>query len=209
VLFVLDAFQKHIDKCVHVALDRLKSIQQLNPSLEVALVVNKVDRVDGDFYKQRLFNQLKTLSENFEFSKVFFVSALHGTNVNEVQEYLTQKSRPGKWQHDPSKKSTLNEEKLALEVLREQIFKTMYQEIPYQIKSELTGWTTLENGTLRVDVALHVERPSLVKLIRGSKDYRIRELESQAATVMSNLLSRQVTYRIEPKLRRFSAIPHV
>lgn len=71
------------------------------------------------------------------FSDVFLVSAITGSGLNELQDYLVGQARPRKWKFPSDVYTDSNPEALIVESVRARFLDYLPQEIPYNLKCEL------------------------------------------------------------------------
>ena len=136
---------------------------------QTALVLNKVDRVQR---KGKLLGVSAQLHDAFPFDwPPFMISAKSGSGVDHLRQWLLLASKPGKWSAPAGIAHTQPPLVRASEIIREQLFAFLKQEIPYLLEQRNVGWTELERppGALRIDQQLllpHAKR-SAKKVVEG------------------------------------------
>jgi len=163
-------------------LDDLKKWKTTNPETEIALVLNK-----QDLAKLPLTARTQKLNSSGIYSTTFAISALRYQGLDPLLEYLFSKSIPGNWEF--TRESVTDQSKVALveEVIREKIFRLSNQEIPYVTEQENIGWTTLADGTLRIDQYLIVPKASQRGILIGKERSKIHEIERQATETLKKM----------------------
>jgi GTPase Era involved in 16S rRNA processing len=122
--------------------------------LQTALVLNKVDVVRP---KAKLLKASRTLHGAFAFDwPTFMISAKTGDGVRDLRNWLLNYAKPGEWIVPAGTASVQPPLVRATEIIREQIFRYFYQELPYLIEQRNLAWTELDNppGALRIDQQL-------------------------------------------------------
>ncbi|HEX5599973.1 MAG TPA: GTPase Era, partial [Hyphomicrobiaceae bacterium] len=117
VVLMVDAL-KGITEDVERILDRLGEAHGLK-----VLVLNKVDRLVD---KSKLLVLTDQLTKRIAFDRVFMVSALTGSGLEDLKHYLVEVAPPGPWHYPPDELSDLSDRKLAAEITREKIYDRLH-----------------------------------------------------------------------------------
>ena len=100
----------------------------------VILVINKVDTAD----KERVFKVIDNYRQLYNFSEIVPISALEGTNTDELLETI-KKYLPEGPQYFPADMITDQPERqIASEIIREKALRLMQEEIPHGIAVEIS-----------------------------------------------------------------------
>ena len=91
------------------------------------LVLNKVDASP----KEKLLQLAQEFAAAVDFAEVFFVSALTGDGVPELKAHLASLMPEGPWHYPEDQVSDASERLLAAEVTREQLYRQLHDELPY------------------------------------------------------------------------------
>ena len=91
------------------------------------LVLNKVDVAK----KEPLLALAQELTGKAQFEEVYFVSALTGDGVPEMKDALAAMMPEGPWMYPEDQVSDASERLLATEITREQLYKQLHEELPY------------------------------------------------------------------------------
>ncbi|MBA4355563.1 MAG: GTPase Era, partial [Novosphingobium sp.] len=91
------------------------------------LVLNKVDSTA----KEPLLIMAEALSEEGGFDEVFFVSALTGDGVPELKQRLADIMPETAWHYPADQVSDASERLMAAEITREQLYRQLHDELPY------------------------------------------------------------------------------
>ena len=99
---------------------------------KASLVLNKIDLAP----QQRLLERAAQLSEQYDFERVFMVSAESGNGVADLKAWLAAQMPKSPFLFDPDDLSDMPLRLLAAETLREKLFLNLHQELPYQLTVE-------------------------------------------------------------------------
>lgn len=163
----------------------------------VVLVVNKVDKIKD---KEQLLPLLQQLSEKMDFAAVLPVSALKGANVAELESEAV-KALPESAMIYPEEYVTDRSERfLAAEIVREKLMRTMGKELPYATTVEIEQFKE-DDGLLRINGLIWVERASQKKIVIGRGGERLKEVGKQARIDMERLFDAKVFLQLWVKVK--------
>jgi len=192
VVLMVDAL-KGITEDVERILDRLGEAHGLK-----VLVLNKVDRLVD---KSKLLVLTDQLTKRIAFDRVFMVSALTGSGLEDLKRYLVEVAPPGPWHYPPDELSDLSDRKLAAEITREKIYDRLHDELPYSITVETTGWKTMRDGSVRIEQTIFVERESQRKIVLGKGGATVKQISLEARKELAELLGHPVHLFLFVKVR--------
>ncbi len=128
ILFVVDGMNwTEEDERV---LERLKE----SAKAPVILVINKMDKLED---KDVMLPHIEHLSEKFEFANVLPISARRGSNMEQLEQEITQLMPEGELIFPEDQLTDRSSRFLASELVREQLFRHLGQELPYSITVEI------------------------------------------------------------------------
>lgn len=191
VVVVVDA-RAGLDDDTRRILDGLREAKR--PAI---LALNKVD----DIKRERLLPTAAAFSEAFDFEKVFMISALNGSGCDDLRHYLVAKMAPGPWLYPEDELSDLPMRLMAAEVTREKVFLRLHDELPYSATVETDQWTERDDGSVRLDQTLYVERDSQKKIALGKGGQKIRDIGIEARTELEEMFERRVHLFLFVKVR--------
>ena len=160
------------------------------------LVLNKIDRVK----KPSLLALADELNRTDVFSDSFMISALSGDGVGDLRAYLAARLPPGPWLFPEDQLSDLPMRLLAAELVREQVFIQLRQEIPYASAVDLESWEEFDDGSAKVSASIYVERESQRGIVLGKGGARIKAIGSAARHELAELLGRRVHLMLHVKV---------
>jgi len=154
----------------------------------VVLAVNKVDTLKA---KTLLLPVLERLSKNELLRAIVPVSATKGTNVDRLVAELWSLLPAGPPIYAPEMLTDRSERFLASELIREQLFLSLRQEVPYAVAVVIEEWEEREaKGDVVISASIIVERESQRAIILGKGGSMIRDLGTRARAGISDLLQR-------------------
>ncbi|MBU0823699.1 MAG: GTPase Era [Alphaproteobacteria bacterium] len=161
------------------------------------LVLNKVDLTRKD----KLLTTATTLNERVAFDETFFVSASTGDGVPELKATLAKLMPEGPWHFPEDEVSDAPERMLAAEITREQLFRQLHEELPYQSTVETEKFTTRKDGSAEIHQQILVARDNQRAIILGHKGERIKDIGSKARAELGELLGRPVHLFLHVKVK--------
>ncbi|WPZ33036.1 GTPase Era [Thalassobaculum sp. OXR-137] len=178
--------------------DTMRIIEGLKQAgRKAVLALNKVD----DIKREKLLPIAAEFSEAFDFERVFMISALNGSGCADLRKYLAERMAPGPWLYPEDELSDLPMRLMAAEITREKVFLRLHDELPYSATVETDQWTERDDGSVRIDQTLYVERDSQKKIALGKGGQKIKEIGSQARTELEEMLERRVHLFLFVKVR--------
>ncbi|MGM0574325.1 MAG: GTPase Era [Myxococcota bacterium] len=158
-------------------------------STPALLILNKVDRVRD---KALLLPMIEELSALHSFEEVVPVSALKGDGVERLLE-LTRERLPESPPLFPEDHVTDRSMRfLAAEMVRQQLFLRLEQELPYQVAVGIEQWEERRDDLVVVYATIHVARESHKGIVIGRKGARLKEIGRRARMRMEHFLGRKV-----------------
>ena len=152
------------------------------------LVLNKVDAA----VKEDLLALARELSEKVAFDEVFFVSALTGDGVPELKAHLAALMPEGPWHYPEDQVSDASERLLAAEVTREQLYRQLREELPYDSAVRPESYTERPDGSVEIRQQIVVGRASQKPIVLGKQGSRIKAIGEAARAELSEILGRKV-----------------
>ncbi|MFI4987121.1 MAG: GTPase Era, partial [Alphaproteobacteria bacterium] len=116
------------------------------------LVLNKIDRVK----KPTLLALADRCTREGVFTDCFMISALNGDGVADLRDALAVRMPPGPWLYAEDQLSDLPLRLLAAELVREQVFLQLHQELPYTSAVDVESWEEFDDGSAKVGAVIYV-----------------------------------------------------
>ncbi len=189
IAYLFDAKKKSINANDRKTLERLA---ELSKDMPVVLVLNKVDAID----KPKLLKFATEMNALCPFKDTFMISAQTGDGVDDVLKYFAKILPEGDWIFDEDQITDMPMRLLAAEITREQVFNQLYEEIPYAITVETETWEEFDNGDVRIQQLIHVEKDQQKAIVLGRGGARLREIGSRARTELETIFDRKVHLKL-------------
>lgn len=158
-------------------LDKNKLVlQNLPQNTPVYLALNKVDKID----KAKLLELSAAFHAQRDYARTYMISALKQQGLKDVLNGLAEDLPEGEWIYDEDQMTTMPMRMLAAEMTREKIFHQLHQELPYAIMVETEHWENFDNGDVKINQVITVQRDSQKAIILGKGGARIKQI-GQAA----------------------------
>lgn len=193
LLLLHDCARKVIDDDTLSILAKIKE-----QNFAVSLVLNKTDLASPE----QLLSRTKALSDEYEFEKIFMVSAEYGHGVEDVKSWLADKMPPSPYLFDPDDLSDLPLRLLAAEILREKLFLNLHQELPYQMTVETDSWEEKADGSAEIRASVYVAREGHCGIVLGKGGQTLRRIGQSARLELQQILERRVHLLTHVKYRK-------
>jgi GTP-binding protein Era len=183
----------HAADAVVLVVDSVKQRRhELEPLLEALanrperklLVLNKVDAAK----KEPLLELAQDLTGKVAFDEVFYVSALTGDGVTELKHRLAELMPEGPWLYPEDQVSDASERLLAAEVTREQLYRQLHEELPYDSAVRPESYTQRKDGSLEIRQQIVIGRESQKAIVLGKRGARIKAIGEAARKELSEML---------------------
>lgn len=191
ILFVVDGM--NWTKEDESVLERLKKSAQA----PVILVVNKVDKLAD---KEVLLPQIEKLSTQFDFAKVVPISARKGVNIEQLEGEIRALMPEGELIFPEDQFTDRSSRFLAAELVREQLFRHLGQELPYSITVEIEQFDD-EDKMYRIGAVIYVERDGQKSIVIGKGGSLLKSVGRDARIEMQALFDKKVFLRLWVKVR--------
>ena len=182
ILLMVDARKKKLTG-VEQILEGLKG----RPERKL-LVLNKVDQCK----KEPLLRMAQELTEMVGFDEVFFISALTGDGVAELKGRLAELMPEGPWHYPEDQVSDASERLLATEITREQLYKQLHDELPYDSAVRPESYTHRKDGSIEIHQQIVIARDSQKSIVLGKGGAKIKAIGEAARKELAQLLETKV-----------------
>lgn len=182
ILLVVDGRKKKLDY-----LEPILASLQGRPERKI-LVLNKVDEVA----KEPLLVTAQALAGEGQFDEVFFISALTGDGVPELKARLAQLMPEGPWHYPEDQVSDASERLLACEITREQLYRQLHDELPYDSTVRPESYQTRKDGSLEIHQQIVIAKDSQKGIVLGKGGARLKAIGEAARKELADLLGVKV-----------------
>jgi GTP-binding protein Era len=157
------------------------------------LVLNKVDETA----KEPLLVAAQELAGPDEdgkapFDEVFFISALTGDGVPELKTRLAELMPESEWHYPEDQVSDASERLLACEITREQLYRQLHDELPYDSAVRPESYTPRKDGSIEIHQQIVIARDSQKGIVLGKGGSKLKAIGEAARKELVELLGTKV-----------------
>jgi GTP-binding protein Era len=182
ILLVVDGRKKKLDYLEPI----LSSLK--DRSERKILVLNKVDEVA----KEPLLVSAQALAGEGQFDEVFFISALTGDGVAELKTRLAALMPESPWHYPEDQVSDASERLLACEITREQLYRQLHDELPYDSTVRPESYTHRKDGSVEIHQQIVIARDSQKGIVLGKGGSKLKSIGEAARKELTELLGTKV-----------------
>ena len=190
-VLVVDAKRGYDDETQSIVA-KLKKKKQ-----DAVLVLNKIDLVKPE----KLLELSARMHADFDFKKVFMISALKDKHVDDFYRYLADNLPLSPWFYMEDQISDMPLKLLLAEVVREKLFMFLQQELPYALTVEPELWERKEDGSVRAEMTIYVERDSQKQIVLGRGGSMIKKIGQTARKELEEILEERIHLFLFVKVR--------
>ncbi len=170
-----------------------------NVEVPVILAVNKVDSLKQ---KDDILEVIARYSSKMNFADIVPVSALKGTNTDELLKVIFKYLSEGPMYYDEDTVTDQPIKQIASELIREKALKFLQDEIPHGIAVEIDTWSYRKGGGMvDIEAAVVCEKDSHKGIIIGKGGGMLKKIGSAARKDIENLLECKVNLKLWVKVR--------
>ncbi|HXQ54085.1 MAG TPA: GTPase Era [Stellaceae bacterium] len=152
------------------------------------LALNKIDRVP----RETLLPLADQLARRGLFERIFMISSLTGDGVEDLADHLASLAPEGPFLFPEDDISDVPLRFLASELVREQVFIQLHQELPYAITVETDAWEEHKDGSVKITCTIHVAREAHKPIVLGKGGAQIKKIGAAARLELERALERRV-----------------
>ncbi len=192
VVLLFDAARTVIDPDTQLILDGLKAQHR-----RAVLVLNKIDLIK----RERLLKLAARFEAQGLFEHTFMISALTGDGVPDLLDHLARAMPEGPWLSPEDQLSDLPLRLMAAETTREKLFRKLHQELPYALTVETERWQDFEDGSVKIEQTIYVQRGTQKAIVLGKKGSKIKDIRSESQAELEDILGCKVHLFLFVKVR--------
>lgn len=181
IIIIIDTSQA-LDKKMNEIIKRTSSTGK-----KIIFLLNKIDLNSKHYIDHLSFVQNTTPA-----ARIFNISALNGKGIEEFISYLQENATASDWLYEKDDITNLPARFLASEITREQLFLQTHQELPYNLVVECECWEEQNNGSIKINQVIIVNRASHKNMIIGNNGKKIREIGQAARINIEKLLGKKI-----------------
>lgn len=193
IWFVVDASQKR-GAGDDFIINQLKTIK----NKPIYLIINKIDLISKDDLLLKI-NQYQV--DAVDWSEVFSISALNGTEVQQLVDDLIEKLPEGPKYFDEDSVTDQPERVLAAEIIREKILQLTHQEIPHSVAVVIDSFKREANQKLQIEATIMVERATQKNILIGKQGSMIKQIGQLARRDIELLFDEKVNLKTWVKVK--------
>lgn len=174
-------------------------LQQLPAHIPVVLVINKVDKAKAKD-QSVLQNFIDEVQQAYKFTLVALVSAKHGLGVAQLVHVLKPMLPIGIPLYPEDMVTDKSARFLAMEIVREKLFRYLGEELPYAMNVEVEQFTE-EDGLYRIYIAVLVDKESQKGILIGKGGEKLKKISTEARLDMEKLFETKVFLKVWVKVK--------
>ncbi len=179
-----------------------ETLKELPEKVHLILAINKADLVEPEEVLPRT-DAYRELAPDAEW---LFFSALQQGGVESLLQMLIDLLPEGPRYYPADQTTDTYVKDIAAELIREQIFLRMREELPYSTAVQVMEYKLRDNGTTYIAATVFVERDNHKKMIIGNKGKQLRAIGAAARKEIETLIDGKVYLelwvKVEPQWRR-------
>lgn len=188
LVLVLDIYL-YIQRPLFLKNDLPKLLEMIeNDSRPLVIVLNKVDAFSD---KSRMLPLLEELNTLFPKAELFPCSTFEPLSINDLKNILTTMLPEGEPLFPKEQTSTQSLRFITQEMIREQLFLNLQQEVPYSTAVEVTQWDEDEKKAV-IHATILVDRESQKAIVIGKGGKTIKTIGSEARKNITPLVGKKI-----------------
>ena len=178
--------------------DKLILEIMMSVKLPILLAINKVDLVE----KERLLPTIDRFRTLLPFAEIVPISAVEGDNVALLESLLIQYLPEGQPLYPLDQVTDQPERFIIAEMIRERVFRSVYQEVPYAVAVLVEQVRAREGRALTdVEATIYVEKDSQKAIIIGRGGAMLKKIGELTRPEIERLLGTQIFLKLWVKVR--------
>lgn len=190
IMLLVDASKRSLEESEKI----LNHLEQYK--IKTTVVLNKIDLLP----KEKLLALAQMLSRSW-IDKIFMISALKNQGTEDIKQYWANQLPDGPWLFPEDQLSDLPQRLMASEITREEIFHRLHDELPYAIWVETESWEEFENGSVKIQQTILVQRESQRAIVLGKGGRQIKSIGAAARRQLTEILERPVHLFLQVKVK--------
>jgi GTP-binding protein Era len=178
--------------------DRFIAAALAQAGLPVAIAVNKIDRID----RAHTMAALQAAADLGISEAIFPVSARKGTGVEHLVSHLVGLLPEGPHLYDVDDLSDQPESVLIAELIREQVLRRTFQEVPHAVEVAVEDVDTSREDLIRIHALAWVEAESQKGILIGAHGKMIKAIGSAARRELERHFGMRVHLDLSVHVRR-------
>ena len=165
----------------------------------VILVINKVDTVK----KEEILVFIDAYRKIYDFAEIIPVSALKGTNTDDVVETIFKYLPYGPRFYDEDTVTDQPMRQIVAELIREKALRCLDEEIPHGIAVYIDTMKERKTGDIiDIEATIVCERESHKGIIIGKQGQMLKKIGTQARKEIENMMDIKINLKLWVKVRK-------
>lgn len=165
----------------------------------VIVAVNKIDRVKD---KPTMLPVMARLNELWPEAEFVPISALRGQGTDELMERILDHTPAGEPMYPEDMISTAPVRFMAAEIIREKLFYSLRQELPYQTTVEIEQWDEQTRDDMAlINAVIYTGQKNHKGMIIGKQGANLKKIGTEARKEISEMLGIKVHLEMWVKVR--------
>lgn len=181
------------------AVERHIAEQLQKVTTPVILVINKVDTVK----KEEILVFIDAYRKIYDFAEIIPVSALKGTNTDDVVETIFKYLPYGPMFYDEDTVTDQPMRQIVAELIREKALRCLDEEIPHGIAVYIDTMKERKTGDIiDIEATIVCERESHKGIIIGKQGQMLKKIGTQARKEIENMMDIKINLKLWVKVRK-------
>lgn len=179
------------------SLDALEAVRSMNN--KILLIINKIDKF-GDAAK--LLPLIEESRDLHPFLEIVPIAAIKLSDPKSFCDIVGPYLPSGDPEFPEEMTTDRSKQFQASELVREQAYLLLGQELPYSISAETTRFALNEKNVLCIDVLIWVEKSSQKSIVIGNQGHMLKQIGSGARKQMEKTFSKKVYLSLWVKVKK-------
>ncbi|MFR3030736.1 MAG: GTPase Era [Blautia sp.] len=166
--------------------------------LPVILVINKVDTVD----KGEILQSIDTYRKLYDFDEIIPVSALRGTNTQDIMDCIFQYLPYGPQYYDEDTVTDQPMRQIAAEIIREKSLRPGRGDSPWDCRGHRQDETQDWGNLVDIEATIVCEKDSHKGIIIGRQGTMLKKIGSNARFELERMLECKVNLKLWVKVKK-------
>ena len=173
-----------------------KLASQTKPAI---LALNKIDLIE----KSILLESINKWSKLYQFDEIIPISARDGIQIDELISAMTSILPPGPPYFPEDTLTDVTERFIAAELIREQVFRLIGEEIPYATAVTIDTFKEKKGGRLvNIEATIHLERDSQKGIVIGKNASKLKLIGTRSREQIEQVLGRKIYLKLFVRVQK-------
>lgn len=172
-------------------------VHKIPGQTKMIMALNKIDRIAKDELQERINVYQELLPQ----AKLIPISAVRGTNLNQLVEAITAQLPEFPPFFSPEQITNLYEREIASDLIRAAAMLCLKDELPHVIAVRMDSYQERGDKGAYIEATIFVERESQKGILIGYKGKMIKRISSMARKDIEDMSGRKVYLKLRVKVR--------